>query len=169
MYVMVISISLKDVVTLTLVIVIICYCMCLSVSPCFSVKDLNTQIALPQCSWNIHLHHFEQHASLTHRHTHTHTGAIIYSYWARNRHASLLCCLNKTLIYELAVMCEVKYKDSWCWRRLMVGEGVPGGQVGREGEVRRVGVLNDSYKRLPERLLLYSTSAVGYDSARLLM
>lgn len=47
--------------------------------------------------------------------------------------------------------------------------GLPGGQVGREGEVRRVGVVNDSYKLLPERLLLYSTPAVGYDSARLLM
>lgn len=47
--------------------------------------------------------------------------------------------------------------------------GLPGGQVGREGEVMRVGVLNDSYKLLPEPLLLYSTQAAGYDSARLLM
>lgn len=37
-------------------------------------------------------------------------------------------------------------------------------QVGREGEVMRVGVLNDSYKLLPELLLLYSTPAAGYDS-----
>lgn len=49
------------------------------------------------------------------------------------------------------------------------GGGLLGEQVGREGEVRRVGVLSDSYMRLPERLLLYSTPAVGYDSARLLM
>lgn len=42
---------------------------------------------------------------------------------------------------------------------------MPGGQVGREGEVRRVGVLNDSYKLLPEQPLLCSTQAVGYDTA----
>lgn len=46
-------------------------------------------------------------------------------------------------------------------RRVRVGGGE---QVGREGEVRRVGVLNDSYKLLPEPLLLYSTPAVGYDN-----
>lgn len=42
----------------------------------------------------------------------------------------------------------------WWWAR--------GGrsQVGREGEVMRVGVLNDSYKLLPEPLPLYSTPAV---------
>ncbi len=53
------------------------------------------------------------------------------------------------------------------------------GKVGAERErvrrVRRVGVLNDSYKLLPEPppppllLLLYLTPAAGYDSARLLM
>ena len=48
------------------------------------------------------------------------------------------------------------------------GGGVagPGRQVGREGEVRRVGVRSDSHKLLPE---LYSAPAAGYDSARLLM
>lgn len=50
------------------------------------------------------------------------------------------------------------------------GGGVwPGGWVGREGEVSTVGVLSDSYKRLPERLLLCSTPAVGYDNTCLLM
>lgn len=53
------------------------------------------------------------------------------------------------------------------WRQGVEG-GVagPGRQVGREGEVRRVGVRSDSYKLLPE---LYSAPAAGYDSARLLM
>lgn len=42
----------------------------------------------------------------------------------------------------------------------MGGEARGGLQVGREGEVRRVGVLNDSYQLLPEPLLLlYSTPA----------
>ena len=43
--------------------------------------------------------------------------------------------------------------------------GLPSGQAGREVEVRESGRLNDSYERLPERLLLlFSTPAVGYDS-----
>lgn len=63
---------------------------------------------------------------------------ILHPIWGRNRHASLLCCLNSALIDELAVMFEVKYKDSLCWWAI-------GGQVGREGEVREVGELNDSY------------------------
>ncbi len=40
-------------------------------------------------------------------------------------------------------------------------DGCRAGQVGREGEVRRVGVLNDSYKLLPELLLLHLTPAAG--------
>lgn len=88
--------------------------------------------------------------------------AILNSYLGRNRHASLLCCLNTALIYELAVMFEVKYKDSICCRRLIVREGgAPSGQVGREREVREVGELNDSYMLFPERLVPRSTSAMG--------
>lgn len=46
-----------------------------------------------------------------------------------------------------------------------MGGGLLGGQVGREGEVSRVGVLHDSYKLLPERQLLCSTAALGCDRA----
>lgn len=69
---------------------------------------------------------------------------ILHPIWGRNRHASLLCCLNSALIDELAVMFEVKYKDSLCWWAI-------GGQVGREGEVREVGELNDSYTRYSQK------------------
>lgn len=105
--------------------------MCWHVITCQRSK-YGQQTALSQCPWNIHLRQVQHH---------THKAAIIHSYRARNRHVSLLRCLNTTLMYELAVMCEVKYKDGWCRWRLMVGGGREreGGGVGREGEVRESG------------------------------
>lgn len=79
-------------------------------------------------------HVFMKHTP-PHTHKHTHIKAIIHSYKARNRYASLLRCLNTALIYELAVMCEVKYKDvdadggSW-WAGAM-GRGWGAGWAGR--------------------------------------